>query len=216
MMPLTYVNAVQAAGALALLLPPDEPADDLLDALLDRIDGLILGGGADIDPATYGTAPHPETGEFHPVRDRFELAITRRALDRNMPLLGICRGMQLLNVALGGTLVQHLPDALGHNEHRHTPGAFVDHDVRLQEGSLAERAVGASRVTVQSHHHQGIDELGDGLVETGWAPPDDVVEAIEVPGQAFVLGVLWHPEGDERGRVVEALVDAARSKVVAK
>jgi putative glutamine amidotransferase len=121
--------------------------------------------------------------------------------------------MQLLNVALGGTLVQHLPDLLGHGEHRHTPGSFGDHDVRLEEGSLAARVVGAERVTVKSHHHQGVERLGEGLVASGWSLTDELVEAIELRGRPFALGVLWHPEEDERSRVVAALVEAARAQV---
>jgi putative glutamine amidotransferase len=215
MMPLTYVAAVQDAGALALLLPPDPAAADEPDPLVDRVDALVLAGGADIDPASYGRERHPETGEGWTARDRFELGIAERALERGLPLLGICRGMQLLNVLRGGTLVQHLPDLVGHSDHRHTPGAFRDHDVRLQTGSLAARAAGADFITVKSHHHQGIDELGEGLVASGWSVPDEVVEAIEVPEHPFTLGVMWHPEGDERSRVLAALVEAAREKVEA-
>ena len=210
LLPRSYTAAVQAAGALALLLPPDEVATEAPDLLLDRIDALILAGGSDLDPATYGAAPHPETRGTWPERDRFELALARRALERGMPLLGICRGMQLMNVARGGTLVQHLPDLLGSDDHRHTPGAFADHEVRLEPGSLAATAVAAGQITVKSHHHQGIGELGEGLVASGWSVSDDLVEAIELPGHPFVLGVLWHPEEDLRSRVVGALVGAAQ------
>jgi putative glutamine amidotransferase len=213
MAPRSYPAAVQAAGALALLLPPDDVAAEAPDPLLDRIDGLILAGGSDLDPATYGARPDPETRDTWPERDRFELGLTRRALERGTPVLGICRGMQLLNVARGGTLVQHLPDLLGHREHLHTPGTFGDHEVRLEPGSLAAQATGAERVTVKSHHHQGVDELGEGLVASGWSVPDDLIEAIEIREHAFAVGVLWHPEGDERSRVVAALVEAARAEV---
>jgi putative glutamine amidotransferase len=127
-----------------------------------------------------------------------------------MPVLGICRGMQMLNVARGGTLIQHLPDVIGDDRHRHTPGAFGDHDVRLAEGTLAARAVGAERTTVKSHHHQGVDELGEGLVAVGWSEPDEIVEAIELPERPYALGVLWHPEEDERSNVIGSLVEAAR------
>jgi putative glutamine amidotransferase len=128
-------------------------------------------------------------------------------------VLGICRGMQLLNVAAGGTLVQHLPDVVGHEAHRHTPGAYGDHEVRLASGSCAARAAGAERVTVKSHHHQGIDRLGAGLTATGWSVDDDVIEALELEGHDFALGVLWHPEEDMHSRVIEALVQAARTEV---
>ena len=216
MTPRPYATAVQAAGALALVLPPDDAAAQSPDALLDRIDALLLAGGADIDPASYGAKPHPETKGTWPERDRFELALAHRALERDMPVLGICRGMQLLNVALGGTLLQHLPDVLGTNDHRRVPGAFGDHEVRLEPGSLAARAVGAERATVKSHHHQGLDELGDGLRASGWSVPDELVEAVELPDRRFTLGVLWHTEQDERSQVIAALVEAARVGVSAQ
>jgi len=182
------------------------------DALLDRIDALLLAGGADVDPGSYGATPHPETGITWPERDRFEIAMIRRAIQREMPVLGACRGMQVLNVALGGTLHQHLPEVIGTDQHRHTPGSFGDHDVRLEPGSLAARAVGADRTTVKSHHHQGIAELADTLVATGWSADGEVIEAAELPGAPYVLGVLWHPEEDEASRVIASLVDAARVK----
>jgi putative glutamine amidotransferase len=216
MAPRSYAAAVQSAGALALLLPPDDVAAAAPDPLLDRIDALILAGGADVDPASYGARPHPEIGETWPERDRFELGLVHRALEREVPVLGICRGMQVLNVACGGTLVQHLPDVVGHNEHRHTPGAFRDHEVRLEPDSLAAHAVGTERVTVKSHHHQGVDQLGEGVRASGWSVGDDVVEAIELPQRAFALGVLWHPELDERSRIVAALVEAAHTGVEAR
>jgi putative glutamine amidotransferase len=212
----TYPRAVQRAGALALILPPDEAAESDPAELLDRIDGLVLAGGADVDPATYGARPHPETGPTWPERDRFEIALGRGAIDRGMPVLGVCRGMEILNVALGGTLVQHLPNEIGTDEHRHTPGAFGDHEVRLKEGSLAARAAGAERTIVKSHHHQGLGELGRGLVATGWSVPDDLIEAVEVPDQGYALGVLWHPEEDEGSRVIESLVRAAMVEVGAR
>jgi putative glutamine amidotransferase len=210
MLPRSYAAAVQAAGGLALLLPPDEAVAEAPDPLLDRVEALILAGGSDLDPAAYGAAPHPKTSGAWPERDRFELALARRALEREMPVLGVCRGMQVLNVARGGTLIQHLPDALGDDRHRHTPGAFTDHEVRLEPGSLAAAAAIAERITVKSHHHQGIDELGEGFVASGRAVGDELIEAIELPGHPFALGVLWHPEEELRSRVVGALVGAAR------
>jgi putative glutamine amidotransferase len=205
--PRSYSLTVQAAGGLALLLPPDDAAAEQPAEVLGLVDGLLLAGGSDIDPASYGASPQPETGQTWPERDRFELALAHAALERDMPVLGVCRGMQMLNIALGGTLDQHLADFA---THRHTPGAFSDHEVRLAEGSLAARVVGDERTAVKSHHHQGIDELGEGLVAAGWADPGEVVEAIEAPGKRFALGVLWHPEEDERSNVIGSLVEAAR------
>ena len=205
-----YARAAQRAGALALLLPPDERALDDAGPLLDRVDALLLAGGSDVDPSFYGAEPHPETHGTWPERDRFEIAMARGALERGLPLLGTCRGMQVLNVARGGTLEQHLPDRLGHSNHRRKPGTYGDHEVRLEPGSLVAGAAGGERVMVKSHHHQGVDRLGEGVAVTGWSLDDDVIEAIEIPGHGFALGVLWHPEEDERDRVVGALVGAAR------
>jgi putative glutamine amidotransferase len=211
MMPRSYIRAVQAAGGLAVLLPPDDEAAQDPDDLLDRLDALILAGGTDVDPATYGARPHPEVSVTVPERDRFELALATRALDRELPLLAICRGMQMLNVALGGTLVQHVPDVVGHEDHRHTPGLFADHDVELEPGSLAARTAGAERLAVKSHHHQGVDELGEGLEVTARSVGDGLPEAVEGRDGRFVLGVLWHPEQDESSRLVASLVDEARA-----
>ena len=184
------------------------------DELLERIDGLIVSGGGDIDPAAYGAERHPETSVVIPERDAFELALTRRAVEHDLPVLGVCRGMQVLNVAFGGTLHQHLPEHLGHGEHRRVTGSFdgSDHDVRLADGSLAARAAGELLHGTKSHHHQGISELGAGLVATGVSTLDHLVEAIELPDHRFVLGVQWHPEADERSRIIGALVDAAEQR----
>ena len=204
--PYSYVQAVQRAGGLALLLAPDPQITAEPDELLDRLDGLMLAGGTDVDPATYGQEPHPAASGWVPARDAFELALAVRALERDVPLLGICRGMQVLNVAYGGGIEQHLPDVLGHGNHRNTPGVFVDHKVRLEPGSLAARAVGTEKAPAKSHHHQGMGEIGEGLRVTGWATEEDTIEAIEDPRCPFVLGVLWHPEEDERSRLIAALV----------
>jgi putative glutamine amidotransferase len=212
----SYVDAVQGAGGLALMLPPDPRAVEDPDELLDVLDGLILAGGADIDPAAYGEPPHPATKGTWPERDEFEVALARRALERDIPLLGICRGMQLLNVALGGTLVQHLPDDVGHTDHRRSLGTFdnADHDVRLAPGSLAARAAGETRHATKSHHHQGVATLGEGLEASGWSVLDELVEAIEVPDRRWALGVQWHPEADPRSRVVAAFAGEAAAVVV--
>jgi putative glutamine amidotransferase len=210
--PRSYTLAVQRAGGIALLLPPDDTVAENPDELLDLVDGLILAGGSDIDPGSYGARPHPATTGTRPERDRFEIALGTRALERDIPLLGICRGMQMLNVIQGGTLQQHIPQVIGNDDHRHTPGAFSDHDVLLEPGSLAARVVGADRTPVRSGHHQGVDELGEGVVVSGRADGDQLVEAIELPGKEFAVGVLWHPEEDERSRVVGALVEEARAR----
>jgi putative glutamine amidotransferase len=213
MAPRAYASEVQAAGALALVLPPDEAAAGSPDLVLDRIDALLLAGGADLDPSSYGATPHPETTGAGPERDRFELNLARRAIEREMPVLGICRGMQVLNVARGGSLVQHLPDVVGHGGHREEPGSFGEHEVRVEPGSLAARVLGTERESVKSHHHQGIAELGEGLVASGWAVGEEVIEAIELRDHPFALGVLWHPEVEEGGRVVAGLIEAARVAV---
>jgi gamma-glutamyl-gamma-aminobutyrate hydrolase PuuD len=171
----------------------------------------MLAGGADLDPATYGAAPHPQTVPGLPERDVVELALATRALERDLPFLGICRGMQVMNVARGGTLIAHLPDAVGHERHRHTPGAFGDHDVTIERGSRLGALLGA-RAPVKSHHHQGIGRIGADLRAVAWAD-DGTPEAIEDAGRRFALGVLWHPEEVEQDRVVAALVAAPRERV---
>jgi putative glutamine amidotransferase len=208
----SYVEAVQRAGGVAVMLPPDPSADP--DEVLDLLDGLVLAGGRDIDPVTYGSDPHPETDDPRAERDAFEIALARRAMERDLPLLGICRGMQLMNVARGGTLVQDLPEHVGHEEHRRSVGTFDgnDHPVHLAEGSLAARAAGEVHHGTLSHHHQGIADLGAGLQITGWAEDDELPEAVEDPGLRFALGVQWHPEADPDSPVVAALVEAARRR----
>lgn len=210
---MAYVEAVQRAGGLALLIPFDPMLIENPDEILDRLDGLVLAGGADVDPAAYGAEPHPETQETVPARDAIEIALVTRAIELDMPVLGICRGMQILNVARGGTLIQHLPEVVGHVEHRRNSGTFDgnDHDVVLEPGSLAAQAAGDQQVGTKSHHHQAIDRLGDGLVISGRSTLDDLPEAIEVPDCTYVLGVQWHPEADEGSRILDSLVEQARA-----
>jgi putative glutamine amidotransferase len=207
----TYVAAVQRAGGIAMLLPIDLRAPGVL---LERIDGLLLIGGADVDPASYGAEPHPATEATYPERDRFEIELLTGALARGVPLLAICRGMQLLNVALGGTLEQSLVAEDGSNPHRKVIGTFdgTEHQVRLDPGSLAARAVGEELHIARCHHHQAVLELGDGLVVTGRAASDGVTEAIETTDGSWALGVQWHPETDDRSRLFAALCDAALAR----
>jgi putative glutamine amidotransferase len=213
LLPVSYIGAIQRAGGLALMIPPDDRLEQTPDEALDVIDGLILAGGDDIDPASYGADRHAQTKHTVPERDRAELALARRAVERDMPVLGICRGMQLMNVAFGGTLSQHLPDEVGHERHRPHPGSFdgSDHDVRLAEGSLAALAAGETIHNTKSHHHQGLEAVGERFQVTGISMIDDVPEAIEAPDRRFVLGVQWHPEADEESRVISALVEQARA-----
>ncbi len=217
LLPTNYLDAIRRAGGMALLLAQDPALTAEPDEALDLIDGLVLVGGADLDPASYGAEVDPATVNPVPERDAFEIAMTRGAIARGIPLLGICRGMQLLNVAFGGTLHQHLPDRYGHHDHLKARGSFdgADHDVRLTPGSLAARAAGEELHGTKSHHHQGVDRVGEGLVVTGAATVDGLPEALELPGDAFVLGVQWHPEADDDSSVIAALVAAADRNAVA-
>jgi putative glutamine amidotransferase len=218
LLPAQYTDAIQNAGGLAVMIPPDAHLVANPDEMLERIDALILAGGNDVDPAAYGADAHPATNGTVPSRDEVEIALVRRAVEIDMPVLGICRGMQVLNVALGGTLLQHLPDTVGHEEHRRVPGSFIgsDHEVVLESGSLAAVAAGEERHGTKSHHHQAVDVIGQGLAVTGHATLDRLPEAIELPDRRFVLGVQWHPEADERSRVIATLVDQARDYRIAR
>jgi gamma-glutamyl-gamma-aminobutyrate hydrolase PuuD len=187
-----------------LLVPP---SNDGIEETLDSLDGLILSGGSDVDPDLYGDERHPETQSI-PERDRAEIALLRAALERDMPVLAICRGSQVLNVAKGGDLVQHLPDVVGDERHRHTSGAFAEHGVEILPGTRLERVIG-DRAPVKSYHHQGYRRLGEGLREAARAD-DGTIEAIEDPSRRFALGVLWHPEEGEDFALFAELVDEAR------
>jgi putative glutamine amidotransferase len=202
--PLAYVTSIERAGGRALLVPPSESA---VKETLDALDGLVLSGGEDLHPEVYGADPHPETQRTRPDRDRAELALLEAALERDMPVLAVCRGSQVLNVALGGDLVQHLPEVVGSERHKHTPGEFADHDVDLQSGSRLAGLLG-DRAPVKSHHHQGYGRLGDGLKPVAWAE-DGTIEALEHQSKPFALGVLWHPEEGEDLALFEALVREA-------
>ncbi|MEV5431298.1 gamma-glutamyl-gamma-aminobutyrate hydrolase family protein [Streptomyces sp. NPDC052701] len=199
LLPAGYPRLVQRAGGLAVMLPPDAP--EHAAAAVARLDGLVIAGGPDVEPARYGAEPDPRTGPPARARDAWELALIEAALRADVPLLGICRGMQLLNVALGGTLVQHLD---GHAE---VVGVFGRHTVVPVPGTLYAGVV-PKETSVPSYHHQAVDRLGEGLVVCAHAT-DGTVEAVELPSAAWALGVQWHPEMDEDVRVVRALVEAA-------
>jgi putative glutamine amidotransferase len=201
LIPEGYARLVQEAGARPVVLPPspDGAAD-----LIRRLDGLVLAGGADIEPAHYGAPAHPLT-KTRPDRDGGEFAVLAAALDADLPVLGVCRGMELLAVACGGTLTQHLPDVLGNERHQPSPGVYGAHPARFAPGSLAAGIFGEV-AEVNSYHHQAVDDPGS-LTVTGWAD-DDVIEAVEDPGRRFVLGVQWHPEEASDVRPFAALVKA--------
>src|SRR5437588_7228557 len=205
-----YVAPVQRAGAVAVLLPVDARAPG---EMLDRIDALLLIGGADVDPASYGADREPGIETTYPARDQFEIAMLRDAIECGLPVLGICRGMQVLNVALEGTLQQDLVKPDGIQPHRKLLGAFEgnEHVVMLEPGSLAARSVGEEVHVARCHHHQAVRDLGEGLVVTGRAD-DGVTEAIEMADGRWVLGVQWHPEADDKSRLFSALAAAAREK----
>jgi putative glutamine amidotransferase len=205
LVPLAYVRAVEHAGGRPLVVPPSE---DGLEETLAALDGVIFSGGGDIDPELYGAEPHDATDEPRSERDAAELRLLEAALDRDMPVLAICRGSQLLNVARGGDLVQHLPETVGHEQHRHDPGSFSDHDVKVAADSRLGGLLG-DRAPVKSHHHQGYGRLGSGLREVAWAE-DGVVEGLEDADKRFALGVLWHPEEGEDFALFKGLVDEAR------
>jgi putative glutamine amidotransferase len=204
LVPAAYVRAVEAAGGRPLLVPPSMEA---IDETLDRLDGLLFSGGSDLDPELYGQEAHAETDGIVPERDRAELALLCAALERDMPVLAVCRGSQVLNVALGGDLVQHLPEVVGDHKHKHTPGSFADHDIELLPGTRVQRLLG-DHAPVKSHHHQGYGRIGDGLQEAARAE-DGTVEALEDPSRRFTLGVLWHPEAGEDFALFEELVKEA-------
>ena len=191
-LPAVYVEGVTSAGGIASLLPPQPVDDSIAERVLDGLDGLVITGGRDVDPATYGQAPHPTTDEPARDRDAWEFALVRGALARGLPLLGICRGAQVLNVALGGTLHQHLPDVVGHYQHQLGNAVFSTSAIQTVPGTRLAALIGAS-TDAQCYHHQAIADLGTGLMASAW-DRDGVVEAVEIPGQTFVLAVQWHPE----------------------
>jgi putative glutamine amidotransferase len=210
LVPFEYVQAVERAGGAPLLVPPGADTE----ATLAVVDGLIFSGGSDLDPDLYGEDAHPETNGIVRERDEFELELMRAALARDVPVLAICRGSQVLNVALGGGIEQHVPDRVGSDTHKQTPGVFAEHDVEVLPDTRLASLLG-NRHDVKSHHHQGFGELGSGLREAARAP-DGTVEALEDPSRRFTLGVLWHPEAGEDLALFEALVEEAAAYQAAK
>lgn len=205
-----YVEGIDAAGGLAVTFPPTQALADNPEAALGAIDALLLTGGPDIQASSYGEDPHPMSEPGSELRDGAELALARVALAADLPILGVCRGMQILNIAMGGGIDQHIhdPDAA------HRSDDFVSHPVQAQEGSLLARAIGTDEVAVRSFHHQGLDPVADGMNVVAKSP-DGIVEAVEVPGQSFCLAVLWHPEQDlgQGGQgLFDALVQATRER----
>ncbi len=203
----SYVEATERAGGCAVLLPPQRGGG--ADEVLGRLDALVLTGGADIDPARYGEVPAGRTSAPRVQRDEWEIALARAALQRDLPLLAICRGVQVINVALGGSLHQHLPELTGHDGHQPAPGVFGAVDVTIEPGTRTAELIG-SRLRVSCHHHQALARLAPGLTVTGRAD-DGTVEAVEVPGRAFAIGVQWHPEENSQdGRLFAALASAGQ------
>ncbi len=206
LIPLAYVEAVEQAGGRPVLVPPSEEG---VEETIHALDGIVFSGGADVDPAHYGADAHPETDSPQAQRDAGELALLRSALERDLPVLAVCRGFQLLNVARGGDLVQHLPEAVGHDAHKEIPGTFSRHPVDVKEGTRLASLIGA-RSDVASHHHQALGQVGEGLAETAWAQ-DGTLEAVEDPSRRFAVGVQWHPEAGEDQALFEGLVREARA-----
>jgi putative glutamine amidotransferase len=212
LLPHRYVEMVAQAGGLPVLLPPTDHVADVLP----RLDGLILSGGSDVEPSRYGAAPDPAAGPFFPARDAAELGLCRRALAQGLPVLGICRGLQVINVALGGTLYQHLPDVVGNDSHSPQETRYGTHKVSVAAGSQLAAILGRSEAAVPTHHHQAVDRLGTGLVATAWAD-DGVIEAAELahgesgtsPAGQFMVAVQWHPEVGDDPSLFKALVAAA-------
>jgi len=211
LLPTTYVDAVLAAGGVPVLLPPIAP--ERAAEALRGVDAVVLAGGADVHPTTYGATGSPTEQAGIPDRDAFELAAVRVAIDHDLPMLGICRGLQILNVARGGSLIAHLPDRVGHEGHQPAPGQMGVHRVRLRERSLIGKILGPA-VDVPTYHHQAANTLGAGLDAVGWAE-DGVIEALELRCRTFIVGVQWHPEEGRDRRLFEALVTAARGVTAA-
>jgi putative glutamine amidotransferase len=209
-LPEQYLDGVTSSGGAAVLLPPQARPDAAAQVVLDGLDGLVLTGGLDVQPELYGAERHPLTDPARPDRDAWELALLRGARERGMPVFGICRGLQLINVALGGTLHQHLPEALGTERYRIGGGVFAENTVRVEDGTRLAGLVGAGELAVHSYHHQGVDRVGDGLVVTA-RTDDGLVQAFETPDASYLVAVQWHPEENSADRRLFAGLVAAAS-----
>ncbi len=198
-LPRQYVEAVTASGAAAVLLPPQADPEPAAAAVLDGLDGLILTGGVDVQPELYGAARHPLTDPARPDRDAWELALLRGARERGIPVFGICRGLQVINVAFGGSLHQHLPEALGTERYRLGGGVFAENTVRITDGTRLAGLLGAGEYVVHSYHHQGVDRVGTGLAVTA-RTDDGLVQGLELPGDEYLVAVQWHPEENAADR----------------
>lgn len=210
MLPRVYSDCVIAAGAAVMTLPPQPPIADVVARVLDGVDALMLTGGKDVDATLYGQEPHAENDAPRPDRDAWEIALVRAAIERDLPLLGICRGLQVLNVALGGTLIQHLPDVLGSNRYSYGNAEFADNPVITVPGTHAARILGEG-LTVKSYHHQALDSVAEGLTVSAHGD-DDIVQAVDIDSMTFGVAVQWHPEeSPDDLRLFEALVEAAEA-----
>jgi putative glutamine amidotransferase len=205
--PVSYARAVERVGGAPVILPPVPSSS--VPSLIAKIDALVVAGGRDVDPSLYEEAPHEQTDAPDHRRDRFEILMIRAAIDADLPFLAISRGMQILNVARGGTLIQHLPDRLGSEIHKPDPVKLTIHDAQISAASKLGRVLGAT-AQVPAAHHQAIDRIGNGLLNVAWTP-DQIVEAVELQGHKFGIGVQWHPEEGDDGRLFEALVAAAKT-----
>ena len=210
-LPKVYLDAVTNAGGIAILLPPQPVDADIATRVVDGLDGLIVAGGKDVDPSRYGQAPHPTTDSPRLDRDAWEDALLHAAIKTELPFLGICRGMQVLNVALGGTLHQHLPEVVGDTRFSGADGVFAENEVELSgDGIVPSLLSNTPKLSVQSYHHQGLDTVAPGLTVT--AESDGVVQAVELDGVPFGVAVQWHPEqSPEDLRLFAGLVEAARA-----
>lgn len=208
LLPQSYLDALVQVGAVPLMLPP---VPDSADRAVAALDGLVLTGGPDVDPAHYAEVPHPTT-DPPSARDDWEFGLLDAALRRNLPTLAVCRGIELINVAFGGSLIQHLPEQVGHDGHRPRPGVFGARPVRVQPGTELGDIVDAN-LTVPCHHHQAVKRIGGHLVRAAWDADDGTVEALEAPGFRFLVGIQWHPEQDDDRRLFAALVQAAAKEM---